>query len=275
MTTSKPGRELNEMTTEPIVRVRNLEKHFGTLEVLKGINFEVKAGEKVCIMGPSGSGKSTLLRCLNFLEEPTGGMVFLDGVPVGYVEDANGTRRRDTEGNINRMRARMGMVFQSFNLWTHMTALANIVEAPVHVKGISRRAANEKAIGLLKLVGLEDKRDAYPVQLSGGQQQRIAIARALAMDPEIMLFDEPTSALDPELVGEVLSVISKLARDGITMIVVTHDIGFASAVADRIVFMDQGLVVEEAPPATFFRQPKNERTIQFLARMQDRSFQSG
>jgi polar amino acid transport system ATP-binding protein len=199
-------------------------------------------------------------------------MVFLDDNPVGYIEDTNGTRRRDTEANINRMRARMGMVFQNFNLWTHMTVLSNIVEAPIHVSGVSRRAAIEKALSLLKLVGLEDKRDAYPAQLSGGQQQRVAIARALAMDPEIMLFDEPTSALDPELVGEVLAVMSKLARDGMTMLVVTHDMGFANAVADRIVFMDQGLVVEEAPPGTFFRQPKNERTIQFLAKIRDRTF---
>jgi polar amino acid transport system ATP-binding protein len=260
------------MAPQPAVRVEDLQKWFGRQHILKGIKLEVKAGEKVCIMGPSGSGKSTLLRCLNLLEEPSGGMVFLDGVPVGYVKDATGTRRRDTEAKINRMRARMGMVFQSFNLWTHMTALANIMEAPIHVKRMNREAAHDKAISLLKLVGLEDKENSYPAQLSGGQQQRVAIARALAMDPEIMLFDEPTSALDPELVGEVLSVMSELAQGGMTMIVVTHDIGFASDVADRIVFMDQGLIVEEAPPATFFRQPKNERTIQFLAKMRGRSF---
>ncbi len=259
-------------TSGSIIRVQNLHKWFGELHVLKGIDLEVKAGEKVCIMGPSGSGKSTLLRCLNFLEEPSKGIVFLDDLPVGYIEDADGKRRRDTESNINRMRARMGVVFQSFNLWTHMTASANIVEAPIHVNGLSRQAANEKALSLLRLVGLEDKKDAYPAQLSGGQQQRIAIARALAMDPEIMLFDEPTSALDPELVGEVLAVMSELARGGMTMIVVTHDMGFASAVADRIVFMDHGQVVEEGPPSTFFQQPKNERTIQFLAKMTSRPF---
>ncbi|HTR83212.1 MAG TPA: amino acid ABC transporter ATP-binding protein [Reyranella sp.] len=258
--------------SKSIIRVRNLHKWFGEAHVLKGIDLEVKAGEKVCIMGPSGSGKSTLLRCLNFLEEPSEGMVFLDDQPVGFVEDAKGERRRDGEANINRLRARMGMVFQSFNLWTHMTAAANIVEAPIHVNGLSRREADEKALNLLKLVGLEDKRDAYPAKLSGGQQQRIAIARALAMDPEIMLFDEPTSALDPELVGEVLTVMSELARGGMTMIVVTHDMGFASAVADRIVFMDHGQIVEEAPPAVFFQQPKNERTIQFLAKMKGRPF---
>ena len=245
------------MASGSIIRAQNLHKWFGDLHVLKGIDLDVKAGEKVCIMGPSGSGKSTLLRCLNFLEEPSKGMVFLDDRPMGYIEDADGKRRRDTEANINRMRARMGMVFQSFNLWTHMTASANIVEAPIHVGGLSRQAASEKALKLLKLVGLEDKKDAYPAKLSGGQQQRIAIARALAMDPEVMLFDEPTSALDPELVGEVLAVMSELARGGMTMIVVTHDMGFASAVADRIIFMDHGQVVEEAPPSTFFKQPKN------------------
>jgi polar amino acid transport system ATP-binding protein len=255
-----------------IVRVQNLHKRYGPLHVLKGINLEVGAGEKVCIMGPSGSGKSTLLRCLNFLEEPTQGLVFLDDAPMGCVEDAHGRRRRDSEANINRMRARVGMVFQSFNLWTHMTVMRNVVEAPIYVKGLSQEAAREKALNLLKLVGLLDKKDAYPAQLSGGQQQRVAIARALAMDPEIMLFDEPTSALDPELVGEVLAVISTLARGGMTMIVVTHDTGFASAVADRVVFMDQGVVVEDAPPAAFFRQPKNERTIQFLAKISGRTF---
>jgi polar amino acid transport system ATP-binding protein len=260
------------MTPEPMIRVQNLQKWFGGLHVLKGISLEVRTGEKVCIMGPSGSGKSTFLRCLNLLEEPTKGMVLLDGVPVGYIEDAGGMRRRDTEANINRMRSRMGMVFQNFNLWTHMTAQGNIMEAPIHVKGMSRQAATEKALDLLKQVGLEDKRDAYPAQLSGGQQQRVAIARALAMEPEIMLFDEPTSALDPELVGEVLVVMSELARGGMTMIVVTHDMGFANAVADRIVFMDQGLVVEEAPPRVFFQSPKNERTIQFLAKINDRPF---
>jgi polar amino acid transport system ATP-binding protein len=261
-----------KMTSGSIIRVQNLHKWFGRLHVLKGINLEVRAGEKICVMGPSGSGKSTLLRCLNFLEEPTKGMVFLEDLPMGYIEDVDGTRRRDKESNINRMRARVGMVFQNFNLWTHMTVLRNIVEAPMHVSGLSHQAAHEKALSLLKLVGLLDKKDSYPAQLSGGQQQRIAIARALAMDPEIMLFDEPTSALDPELVGEVLAVMSGLARDGMTMIVVTHDTGFASAVADRVVFMDQGVVVEDAPPMTFFQQPKNERTIQFLAKISGRTF---
>jgi ABC-type polar amino acid transport system ATPase subunit len=260
------------MTSTPIIRIQNLHKWFGNLHILKGISLDVRPGERLCIMGPSGSGKSTLLRCINCLEEPTKGMVFLDGIPVGYIEDADGTRRRDTEGNIDRMRARMGMVFQSFNLWTHMTVLANVVEAPIHVKRLTRQAATEKALALLNQVGLQDKKNAYPAQLSGGQQQRVAIARALAMDPEIMLFDEPTSALDPELVGEVLAVISELARGGMTMIVVTHDTGFASAVADRVIFMDQGLIVEEAAPLVFFQDSKNERTIQFLAKIKGRPF---
>ena len=260
------------MTSTPIIRIQNLQKWFGNLHILKGISLEVRAGEKVCIMGPSGSGKSTLLRCINCLEEPTKGMVFLDGIPVGYIQDADGTRRRDTEANIDRMRARMGMVFQNFNLWTHMTVLANVVEAPIHVKRMSRQAATEKALALLNQVGLQDKKHAYPAQLSGGQQQRVAIARALAMDPEIMLFDEPTSALDPELVGEVLAVMSELARGGMTMMVVTHDIGFASAVADRVIFMDQGLVIEEAAPRVFFHNPASERTIQFLAKIKERPF---
>jgi polar amino acid transport system ATP-binding protein len=266
------GKQAERISAASIIRVQNLHKWFGGQHILKGINLDVRSGEKICIMGPSGSGKSTLLRCLNFLEEPTEGMVFLDDQPMGFVEDSNGKRRRDTEANINRMRARVGMVFQSFNLWTHMTVLSNIIEAPVHVNGLSRQAAQEKALHLLKLVDLLDKKNSYPSQLSGGQQQRVAIARALAMDPEIMLFDEPTSALDPELVGEVLAVMSGLARDGMTMVVVTHDTGFANAVADRMVFMDQGVVVEEAPPALFFRQPKDERTIQFLAKITERSF---
>jgi ABC-type polar amino acid transport system ATPase subunit len=254
------------------MQVRGLHKHFGPAHILRGIDLDVHAGEKICIMGPSGSGKSTFLRCLNLLEEPSAGTVLLDGMHIGFLEDAQGQRRRDTEANINHMRARMGMVFQSFNLWTHMTVLRNIVEAPIHVKGLSAQAAHAKATDLLGMVGLLDKKDAYPARLSGGQQQRVAIARALAMDPEIMLFDEPTSALDPELVGEVLAVMSRLARDGMTMIVVTHDIGFASAVADRVVFMDQGAVVEEAPPPAFFGQPRNERTIQFLAKIKERAF---
>lgn len=257
-------------TDTPIVRVQELHKWFGSLHVLRGISLTVTAGEKVCIVGPSGSGKSTLLRCINFLEEPSRGMVYLDGCPMGFVEGP-GVRRRDSERNINRMRARVGMVFQNFNLWTHMTVLKNLIEAPVHVKGISHQVAESQALDLLRRVGLTAKRDAYPSQLSGGEQQRVAIARALAMEPEVMLFDEPTSALDPELVGEVLEVMRGLARDGMTMLVVTHEMGFAADVADRIIFMDHGLVVEEAPAKVFFERPRHERTVQFLAKINGRT----
>ena len=249
-----------------IVEVTGLQKWFGSLHVLRGIDMEVRAGETICIVGPSGSGKSTLLRCLNFLEEHEQGLILLDGQPMGFAQEA-GRRRRQPEATINRMRAKIGMVFQSFNLWTHMTVLRNVVEAPIHVKGLGRAAAQQQALDLLHRVGLGDKTDAYPSQLSGGQQQRVAIARALAMEPEIMLFDEPTSALDPELVGEVLAVMRDLARDGMTMVVVTHEMGFAADVAERVVFMDQGLIVEEAPPAVFFKAPRNARTAQFLAKV--------
>jgi len=228
---------------------------------------EVRPGEKICIVGPSGSGKSTLLRCINFLEEAQAGMIWLDGQPMGYLEDGQGKRRRAGEADINRMRASVGMVFQSFNLWNHMTVLKNIVEAPIHVRRMKPEAARERAMQLLDRIGLAEKKDAYPSQLSGGQQQRVAIARALAMDPKIMLFDEPTSALDPELVGEVLEVMRSLALDGMTMLVVTHEMGFASEVADRVMFMDMGAIVEEAPPAEFFRKPKHERAEQFLAKV--------
>lgn len=253
-----------------IIRIDNLHKRFGPLHVLRGINLEVTTGEKICIVGPSGSGKSTLLRCVNFLEEPTEGLIYLDGRPMGFVTEPDGRRRRDAEGNINRMRARMGMVFQNFNLWTHMTVLRNVVEAPLYVKKLPRQRAHALAETLLRRVGLADKMYAYPSQLSGGQQQRVAIARALAMEPEIMLFDEPTSALDPELVGEVLEVMRGLARDGMTMLVVTHEMGFAADVADRIIFMDQGMIVEESLPDIFFARPKSERAAQFLAKFSAR-----
>jgi polar amino acid transport system ATP-binding protein len=254
-----------------IIRIENLHKRFGPLHVLRGISLEVAPGEKICVVGPSGSGKSTLLRCVNFLEEPSEGMIFLDGRPMGVVEEAGGRRRRDSEANINRMRARVGMVFQNFNLWTHMTVLRNVVEAPIYVKGLPAAKAYGLAEALLRRVGLADKMHAYPARLSGGQQQRVAIARALAMEPEIMLFDEPTSALDPELVGEVLEVMRGLARDGMTMLVVTHEMGFAADVADRIIFMDQGVVVEESGPETFFKRPKSERAAQFLAKFSQRA----
>ena len=263
---------VNPPTSRPaIIRINNLHKWFGRLHVLRGINMEVAAGEKICVVGPSGSGKSTLLRCVNFLEEPSDGMVFLDGRPMGFVAEPSGRRRRDSETNINRMRVRVGMVFQSFNLWTHMTVFRNVVEAPLYVKGLPREKAGALAEALLRRVGLVDKMHAYPSQLSGGQQQRVAIARALAMEPEIMLFDEPTSALDPELVGEVLEVMRGLARDGMTMLVVTHEMGFAADVADRIIFMDHGVIVEESPPKTFFARPKSERAAQFLAKLSSRA----
>ena len=251
----------------PVIQIRGLNKWFGSLHVLRGIDMEVRWGEKVCIIGPSGSGKSTLLRCINFLEEPEQGTILLDGEPMGFLQESDGRRRRDSEANINRMRAKIGMVFQSFNLWAHMTAFQNLIEAPIHVKGVDRRAAEKRADELLRRVGLQDKRGAYPAQLSGGQQQRVAIARALAMEPEIMLFDEPTSALDPELVGEVLAVMEDLAREGMTMVIVTHEMAFAEEVADRALFMDDGLVVEQGSAREIFRTPKNERTAQFLSKV--------
>jgi polar amino acid transport system ATP-binding protein len=251
----------------PLIEIRGLNKHFGSLHVLRDIDLNVRLGEKICIIGPSGSGKSTLLRCINFLEEPDAGMVRLAGAPIGFLENAEGRRRRDRESNINRVRQSVGMVFQSFNLWGHMTVLRNILEAPLYVQRKDYNVALEQALALLDRVGLADKKDAYPAQLSGGQQQRVAIARALATNPRVMLFDEPTSALDPELIGEVLEVMLALARDGMTMLVVTHEMGFAAEVADRIVFMDGGRILEESPPRAFFHSPNNPRAVQFLAKV--------
>jgi ABC-type histidine transport system ATPase subunit len=251
----------------PIIQITGLHKWFGALHVLRGIDMQVGWGEKVCIIGPSGSGKSTLLRCINFLEEPQQGTVLLDGEPIGFLEDSAGRRRREAEATVNRRRAKIGMVFQSFNLWTHMTVVQNLVEAPVFVKGESRKVAEERADRLLRRVGLSDKREAYPAQLSGGQQQRVAIARALAMEPSVILFDEPTSALDPELVGEVLAVMEDLAREGMTMVIVTHEMAFAEEVADRVIFMDEGVIVEQGPGRDLFKEPKSERTTQFLAKV--------
>jgi len=250
----------------PILRVQNLHKWFGPLHVLNGIDLDVATGEKICIIGPSGSGKSTLLRCLNYLEEPDDGTVLLEGAPIGATDGPNG-RRRMSEAATNKARASIGMVFQNFNLWSHMTVLNNIIEAPVYVRGVDRKSAVAAALRLLDRIGLADKKDAYPSQLSGGQQQRVAIARALAMEPKVMLFDEPTSSLDPELVGDVLDVMRTLARDGMTMLVVTHEMGFASEVADRVCFMDGGAILEQAAPDTFFHGPKNERAAQFLAKV--------
>ncbi len=239
-----------------MIDVINLHKSFGKLEVLKGINLNVKQKEVVCVIGPSGSGKSTLLRCINLLEMPTSGTIVVNGHEI-----------TDPKVDINKVREEVGMVFQRFNLFPHKTSLENVSMAPIKVKGMSKEAATEKAKALLKKVGLSDKEDVYPDSLSGGQQQRVAIARALAMEPKIMLFDEPTSALDPEMVGEVLSVMKDLANEGMTMMVVTHEMGFAREVGDRVVFMDEGLLVEEGLPKEIFDNPKQERTKSFLSKI--------
>lgn len=244
-----------------ILTVKNLKKSFGDNVVLKDINFTVNAGEVVCLIGPSGSGKSTLLRCLNYLEKMTDGEINILGTVIKSGQD-----KRTEEKEVNEIRKNVGMVFQQFNLWPHMTILENIMEAPCRVKKISQKEAAETAAELLKKVGLEQKADAYPSMLSGGQQQRVAIARALAMSPDIMLFDEPTSALDPELVGEVLNVMKDLAGEGMTMIVVTHEMEFARDVSDKVVFMDDGYIVEYGDPQEVFTNPQNERTKKFLSR---------
>ena len=235
------------------VTVKNLVKHYKHLEVLKGIDLEINEGEVVCIIGPSGGGKSTFLRCLNRLEEPTAGEIYVDGYNI-----------TDHKTNINKVRRNIGMVFQSFNLFAHLTVKKNIMLAPTDLHIMSNTEAEAKAIELLKRVGLEEKADAYPHQLSGGQQQRVAIARALAMNPDIMLFDEPTSALDPEMVGEVLVVMKELAMAGMTMVVVTHEMGFARDVADRVIFMSDGVISEQGTPDEIFNNPKNQRTKEFL-----------
>ena len=235
------------------ITVKNLKKNFGPLEVLKDINLEIEEGEVVCLIGPSGSGKSTFLRCLNRLEDITDGLVMVDGHLMS-----------DKKIDLNKIRENIGMVFQHFNLFPHLTVLENITIAPVELKKMTKAQAREKAMELLDKVGLAEKAEVYPAQLSGGQKQRVAIARALAMGPEIMLFDEPTSALDPEMVGEVLEVMKQLAADGMTMVVVTHEMGFAREVADRVVFMDGGYIVEEGTPEEVFGHPKEERTISFL-----------
>ena len=250
--------------TGPMVKAEGVHKRFGRLEVLKGINLEVARGEVMCLLGPSGSGKSTFLRCINHLEKINSGRLSVDGELVGYRE-SDGKLHELHERDVARTRAEIGMVFQSFNLFPHMTALENVTLAPTRVAGVSRADARERAAGLLTRVGLADKLSTYPVALSGGQQQRVAIARALAMQPKLMLFDEPTSALDPELVGDVLDAMRQLARDGMTMIVVTHEIGFAREVADTVVFMDAGVVVETGKPADVLGNPQHERTRAFLA----------
>ncbi|MBE8954810.1 MAG: amino acid ABC transporter ATP-binding protein [Quinella sp. 2Q5] len=238
-----------------MIEIKGLKKSFGDLHVLKGIDLHIDEREVVVIIGPSGSGKSTLLRCINFLEEPTGGTITVDGIPM------------DSEANVNRVREEVGMVFQRFNLFPHITVLDNITLAPMKVRKIERSRAEQTAQDLLDRVGLGDKADAYPNQLSGGQQQRVAIARALAMQPKVMLFDEPTSALDPEMVGEVLDVMQRLAESGMTMIIVTHEMGFAREVGTRLLFVDGGYIVEEGPPREVFEHPKEERTRAFLSKI--------
>ncbi len=254
------------MSEQPLVKAVNVIKDFGDTRVLDGIDLEVRRGEVVCLLGPSGSGKTTFLRLVNQLETLTGGRIWVDGELVGLVE-RRGRLHVRKDADIARQRSRIGMVFQRFNLFPHMTACENVMEAPVHVKGLPRAAAREQALRLLEVVGLAERADHFPAQLSGGQQQRVAIARALAMEPDLLLFDEPTSALDPELVGEVLQVMRELARDGMTMLVVTHEMAFAREVADRVVFMDAGVVVEEGPPEEVLRRPREERTRAFLARV--------
>ncbi len=239
-----------------MINVKNLTKSFGDHLVLAGIDEHIEKGEKVAVIGPSGSGKSTFLRCLNLLEQPTGGTITFEGVDI-----------TDPKTDINKLRTRMGMVFQQFNLFPHLSVLENIRLAPVKLKLMTKDQAGEKALELLKRVGLPDKADAYPKQLSGGQQQRIAIARALAMNPDVMLFDEPTSALDPEMVGEVLEIMKELADDGMTMVVVTHEMGFARSVATRVLFMDEGKIAEQADPETFFGSPQNPRLREFLSKV--------
>ncbi|MEV4311627.1 amino acid ABC transporter ATP-binding protein [Actinocrispum sp. NPDC049592] len=249
-----------------MVRAEGVCKRFGRLEVLKGINLEVQPGEVMCIIGPSGSGKSTFLRCINHLEKVDAGRLSVDGELVGYQQ--RGDRLYELKENeVAQKRREIGMVFQRFNLFPHMTAVENVIEAPMQVKGMRKNAARDLALELLERVGLADKASNYPKQLSGGQQQRVAIARALAMQPKLMLFDEPTSALDPELVGDVLAVMRQLAADGMTMVVVTHEMEFAREVADTVVFMDGGVVVEAGSPDAVIRSPQHERTKAFLSRV--------
>jgi polar amino acid transport system ATP-binding protein len=254
------------VSADAVVRAVDVRKSFGKLEVLKGVSLEVRRGEVVCLIGPSGSGKTTFARCLNHLEKIDGGRIEVNGHLIGYREQ-NGRLVEDSERNIARQRAEIGMVFQRFNLFPHKTALENVVEAPVHVRRIPEQRAVHAGEALLARVGLADKRDTYPAKLSGGQQQRVAIARALAMNPALMLFDEPTSALDPETIGEVLDVMKTLAREGTTMICVTHEMGFAREVADRVVMMDDGVIIEEGTPEHFFTAPTHARTRQFLSKI--------
>jgi polar amino acid transport system ATP-binding protein len=249
-----------------VVRAADVRKRFGRLEVLRGISLDVRKGETVCIIGPSGSGKTTFMRCVNHLEKIDSGRIEVNGQLIGYREK-NGQLVEDSERSIAKQRTQIGMVFQRFNLFPHRTALENVIEAPVYVLGVPRDKAVADAEALLARVGLADKRNTYPSKLSGGQQQRVAIARALAMKPALMLFDEPTSALDPEVIGEVLSVMEELAHDGMTMIVVTHEMGFAREAADRVVMLDEGMIIEEGTPEELFTSCRHERTRQFLSKI--------
>jgi polar amino acid transport system ATP-binding protein len=249
-----------------VVEATDVHKYFGRLHVLKGISMTVKRQEVVVVIGASGSGKTTFIRCINHLEKIQSGRIFVNGHLIGYRE-VNGKAVEDRERNIARQRQEIGMVFQRFNLFPHLTAVGNIIEAPIRVRGVKEEEARAMGLALLERVGLAEKADAYPAQLSGGQQQRVAIARALAMKPALMLFDEPTSALDPEMIGEVLEVMKELAREGMTMIVVSHEMGFAREVADRVVFMDDGQIVEQGPPDAVFSTPQHNRTKAFLSKI--------
>jgi polar amino acid transport system ATP-binding protein len=250
-----------------VMRALDVVKRFGRHQVVSDVSLTLHENEVVCLVGPSGSGKTTFLRCVNHLERIDSGSIEVNGHLIGYKHGSDGGLREDSDRNIARQRAEIGFVFQRFNLWPHKTAIQNIVEAPIRVRGVQRERAEATAEALLARVGLTEKRDAYPGRLSGGQQQRVAIARALAMNPALMLFDEPTSALDPEMIGEVLEVMRELARDGMTMLCVTHEMGFAREVADRVVMMDEGRIVEEAPPAQLFEAPSEERTRRFLSKI--------
>ena len=257
--------------TPPMIEISGVGKSFGAHEVLKGVDLSVARSEVVCVIGPSGSGKSTLLRCVNFLESYDAGDVRIEGRLIGYADMPDGTRRPMSAGELRAMRREIGMVFQQFNLWPHMTAIANVAEPLKRVRGLAVKEAVERAAAMLARVGLSAKAHAYPSHLSGGQQQRVAIARALAMQPRLMLFDEPTSALDPELVGEVLEVMKSLAAEGMTMLIVTHEMGFAAHVADRIAFIDNGRIVDEGPPRHVLHDSKEPRVRQFLQTYHDRN----
>lgn len=260
---------LSETASTPLVKVHKLKKSFGLVDVLKDVSLDIHRGQKVSLIGPSGSGKTTLLRCINYLEVPTSGHIYLDGVLVGERQTA-GQFTKTSARELARTRTRIGMVFQRFNLFAHLNVLENLCIGPVKVLNLPRPEAEARALDLLRRVGLEGKQDRYPDQLSGGQQQRVAIARALAMKPEVMLFDEATSALDPELVGEVLSVMRQLAAEGMTMVIVTHEMKFAESVSDHVVFMADGNIVEQGPPQKVFQNPDHQRTRDFLRQVEDR-----